>query len=55
MANNEQIDKLSKKYVCISRAYIKFVKREHKRKMRRQRKNINLQNPQHNRYSGYIG
>ncbi len=55
MGKNEQIDRLSKMYVKLSKIEIKFAKRTHKRHMRRIRKDINQPNPQHNRYSGWIG
>lgn len=55
MAKNEQIDRISKLFVKLSPRSLKFAKREHKRKMRRQRKDINKPNPQHNRYDGWIG
>lgn len=55
MGKNEQIDSISKLFVKLSAREIKFAKREHKRAMRRQRKDIDKPNPQHNRYSGWIG
>ena len=55
VGKNEQIDRISKLFVKLSAREIKFAKREHKRAMRRQRKNIDKPNPQHNRYSGWIG
>ena len=55
MARGEQIDKISKKYVVLNQKDKKWAKREHKRFLRRIRKNINKLNPLHNRYRGYIG
>jgi hypothetical protein len=55
MGKNEQIDKLSKKYVKLSPSEIAFAKRAHRRYLRRIAKDINRPNPQHNRYSGWVG
>ena len=55
MARGEQIDKVSKKYCKLTQNEKAFVKREHKRFLRRIRKNINALKPLHNRYRGYIG
>lgn len=55
MARGEQIDKVSLKYVKITNKEKKFAKREHKRYLRRLRKNIEEENPIHNRYRGWIG
>ena len=55
MSNNEQIDRISKLFTKLSQKEKKFAKRQHKRVKRRQRKNINEPNPQHNRYDGWIG
>ena len=55
MGKNEQIDKLSKKYVKLSAKEIAYAKRVHKRHLRRIAKDIDKPNPQHNRYSGWIG
>ncbi len=55
MARGEQIDKLSKKYVKLSAKEIKFEKREHKRYLRRLRKDITKPSPLYNRYRGWIG
>jgi len=55
MARGEQIDKISKQYVLLSRKEIKFEKKQHKRFLRRQAKKIYNPNPQSNRYRGWIG
>ena len=55
MTKGEQIDKISKKYVKLTASCKKYVKRIHKRYLRRFSKNINNPNPQHNRYDGFIG
>lgn len=53
--NNEQIDKLSKKCCKLSAREKRWMKRLHRRAKRRQGKNSNNPNPQHNRYAGWIG
>ncbi len=55
MGKNEQLDKVSLTFVRITPAQKKYAKKLHKRLMRRIRKNINKPNPQHNRYTGWIG
>ena len=55
MARGEQIDKLSKKYVKLSRKEKKFAKKQHKRYLRKLRKDISKSNPLHNRFNGWIG
>ena len=55
MARGEQIDRLSKKYVKLSRKEKKFAKYEHKRYLRRLRKKVDEPHPQKNRYRGWIG
>ena len=52
---DEQIDKISKKYVKLSAKEIAYAKRIHKRRIRRLAKKINSPTPQINRYFGYIG
>lgn len=53
--SGEQLDKVSLKYVVITPAQKKEMKRQHKRKKRRQRKNVEIDNPQYNRYNGWAG
>ena len=55
MSRGEQIDKVSKELVKINAKEKRFAKWRHKRYLRKIRKDINKQNPQHNRYDGYIG
>lgn len=52
--SNQQIDKFSKKYFNITINQKKFVKKEHRRWLRRLSKDIEKPNPQINRYYGYI-
>ena len=55
MARGEQIDRLSKKYVKLTQKEKKFAKKEHKRYLRRLRKDLSKLNPLHNRFKGWIG
>lgn len=49
-----QIDPLSKRLFNLKPEAKRFEKKRHTKQMRRQRKNIELPNPKHNRYEGYI-
>ncbi len=55
MDKGEQVDKMSKRLVKLSRKEIAFAKRQHKRYIRRKAKDIDAFHPLTNRYSGYIG
>lgn len=55
MANTGmQLDKLSLENCIITKAQRKEVKRQHTRKKRREAKKINAENPQYNRYDGWV-
>lgn len=49
-----QIDQLSKQLFNLKPEAKRIEKRQHTKQMRRQRKNIEMPNPQHNRYEGFI-
>jgi hypothetical protein len=51
----EQLDKLSLQNIIIKKGERKEAKKQHKRKKRREAKNVNADNPQYNRYGGWIG
>lgn len=55
MKMGEQIDKVSKKFVVLSDRDIRFAKKQHRRYLRRARKDVSKPTPQSNRYSGWIG
>lgn len=56
MSKGEQIDKLSKLYVKISKVSKAFAKKMQKRAIRKERKNVDDElDPKSNRYSGWIG
>ena len=49
-----QIDQLSKQLFNLKPEAKRIEKKRHTKQMRRQRKNIEMPNPKHNRYEGYI-
>jgi hypothetical protein len=55
MANTgAQLDKLSLENCIITKAQKKEVKRQHKRRKRREAKNIDFPSPQYNKYDGWV-
>jgi hypothetical protein len=50
---NTQLDKLSLKNCVVTKAQRKEIKRQHRRKKRREVKNVDKENPKYNRYWGW--